>query len=533
MKKKLIQNSIGILKRYESNFIISLILIAGLVCSLYLLTFQYFIGVDGVHNIVSGRNLVTGFGFTNYKGYPELWYPPLYPLSIGIVYIFIGNIDLSAHLASIMFFLSSIILIFKLAEMVYNKRIAYICTLLFTFHKLILSFSNRALSHSMDVFLKIAVLYTAILIVTSEKLRYKYFIILGILISLAILTRAENIIVAITLIIVLAILLKERLSKKILPLICLLCVSGILLSPYVHFLHRYTGRWMLTRRIRIIRFYRYLSSNEPYAREKHFTISKQKKSRNNTGKGFNLIRYVKKNFRELINRYRKGILLFGRRLWALLYAEIGFILILLGLFGKKWGKDRVKTELILLCGIFYLIILPFGNCQERYYLSALPIFFLWVGKGIHDVPDYLPDQLRQIKRLRPFIISIILCVLIFPTLIYLVKLKPVLNLNKKYMGLWMRNNIDDIYGKKIACMHLSLAYYSGAQYVYGIPFFKKCENLIACCKENENEYLIIDTYIAEKYPHLKFLLNDKQKHDNLVWIHTIENPGKIVLYKIK
>jgi hypothetical protein len=43
-----------------------------------------FTGVDGVHYITGGLSLIREARFVNPSGGPELWFPPLYPLAIGI-----------------------------------------------------------------------------------------------------------------------------------------------------------------------------------------------------------------------------------------------------------------------------------------------------------------------------------------------------------------------------------------------------------------------------------------------------------------
>lgn len=172
--------------------VVSCCLLFALISSLFLLKMNYIIYEWDSHMyLAAGKNLVTGQGFTRPSGKAELWFPPFYPLLIGIFYKMIGRLELAGHLVSVSAFLISIVLFFRLAKLIYNASTACVAIILFATHGLILEYSHKVYTHSLDILLIIGALYAAVSIAKAKSLRYGNFILLGIILSCAILNRPE------------------------------------------------------------------------------------------------------------------------------------------------------------------------------------------------------------------------------------------------------------------------------------------------------------------------------------------------------
>jgi len=503
-------------------------LVLGLALSLFLLKYNYFVHWDGCLYTLSGKNLVSGQGYTTW-GRPQLHFPPFYPLLIGIFYKFMGNLELAGHAVSIVSFLVSIVLFFKLAEFIYNKSAAFFATILFTTNFLILCYSHCVLTHSVDILLIIIAVYLASSIIKNEKLRYKNFILLGIILACAILNRPENIILSSAVIISIFVLKRQQVRKKIICFASLTAVLIALLLPYVNFLHTHTGKWALTTKIKNLQFYEYMTSKDPLARHKQKELSFA---------DFNPFEYIRQNKRKLLKRYLLGARLFSERLSVILYRGFGFILIGLGLFGQPWDRDRKKIEILLFACLTPLMILPLGNVLQRYFLSYLPIFLLWIAKGLENLSIFIKNTYNLSSQKVALVIGLVVILLLLPTVVFIVNQKSnppgkKIPFRHKQMGLWMKSNIEDIENKLIGLRCPIVAFYSGGQFRWVPIIEENYWNLINDLKKRKVDYLIIDQYILKRYPHLKFLLDDQKKHDGLVKVHTIEAPKKIILYKIE
>ena len=504
-------------KKHKSFLFLTCCLILGLILNLFLLK-HVPIGPDGYYRMIVIKDLFSG------KGYGGLIKTsPFHPLLMCIFYMFIGNLETAGHLVSITSFLISIILFFKLARLIYSDRVAYLASILFLTHTLILEFSPQIHSHSTDILLIIITIYLASLIIKNDKLKYRNFVLLGIVLACAILNRPENIILSLAIIPTIFIQKKGSLIAKVVASTYLIIVLIVLVFPYANFLHRHTGRWTLTTKIKHLQFYEYMGSSDPLAREKQ--IQKMIKF-----SAFRPFEYIRNNEMELLKRYRGGIRLSVIQLGAILYTGWGYILIVLGLFGRSWDRNRKKVEILLFSCLAPLLIIPLGNVKERYFLSTLPIFLLWIAKGLENLYIFIKDSFNLSDRESNLEICLVLILLISIPLVKLLIIPPMAQY--KQMGLWMKNNIEDVGKKKVACTEgeLCTIFYSGSIDVL-TPFEENYGNFIESLKSKRVDYLIISGETIKLRPYLKFLLNDREKYQGLIKVHVIERPKKIILYK--
>lgn len=510
------------IRQDKSFMVLSICLVLGLVFSLLLLKYNYFIGgCDACGFALAGKNLVSGQR-------PFTAYQPLYPLLIGIFYKFMGNLELAAHTVSIIFFLVSIAFFFKLAGYIYNNYVASLATILFVTNQLILNYSYRVRNHSVDILLIIIAIYLASLIIKNEELQYKNFIFLGAILACTILNRPENIILTLAIITTVFVQKKKQTLRKAVAFACLIIVLMALLFPHVKHLHTHTGKWTLTTRIRYLQMFEYLSSMDPLAYEKKQKVDKE----------FNAFTYTIENRGELLKRYRRGIILSSKRLYTILYSGFGFILIGLGLFGQAWDRDRKRIEVLLFSCMAILAIYPLGNVGKRYFLCCLPIFLMWIAKGLENLYIFIKNFFNLSDKKSAFVISVALSLLILPLASFLVSQittpsEKRLPLEYKQVGLWMKDNIQDIEKKRIFSRKPWVAFYAGGKFIK-IPFEEDYSEFIDILKRRKGDYLVIDErLIPSLRPHLKFLLDDQAKHKGLVRVYVIEKPKKIILYRIE
>src|SRR5688572_22306924 len=79
--------------------------------------------------LLLGHNLVAGNGFT-YTGYPELHFPPLHPLLIGLFSLVTGDLELASNLENAVFGGLLLLPVFAIALRVYDVQTAWLTTIL-------------------------------------------------------------------------------------------------------------------------------------------------------------------------------------------------------------------------------------------------------------------------------------------------------------------------------------------------------------------------------------------------------------------
>jgi hypothetical protein len=79
--------------------------------------------------LLLGHNLVTGNGFT-YTGYPELHFPPLHPLLIGLFSFVTRDLELASNLENAVFGGLLLLPVFAIAFRMYGIQTAWLTIIL-------------------------------------------------------------------------------------------------------------------------------------------------------------------------------------------------------------------------------------------------------------------------------------------------------------------------------------------------------------------------------------------------------------------
>ena len=113
--------NLGLLKNKETQSIIFLVILALLVRIPFLLMHQI-VESDGAEFLTIGKNLVSGKGYLGLNGKPDLVFPPLYPLVSGLMWLVIGELELSGRLVSLIFGALLVVPIFYFAKKLYGEK---------------------------------------------------------------------------------------------------------------------------------------------------------------------------------------------------------------------------------------------------------------------------------------------------------------------------------------------------------------------------------------------------------------------------
>ena len=161
----------------KSFLIVLIILIVALGLRLYLLQSHKILETDSPAYIRLGQNLIAGKGYIDNEGYKNLWFPPLYPILIGISSLITNNLELASRLISILFGVLLIIPVFLFVKRFYNEKSAYLASILTAIYPVLAYLSTIAYSDSLYIFLTMTIILVGWVTLTENK-PYLYFIII-------------------------------------------------------------------------------------------------------------------------------------------------------------------------------------------------------------------------------------------------------------------------------------------------------------------------------------------------------------------
>ncbi len=211
-----------------------LIVLIGISISLNLISLIGFSLRDWDEGVFALQGQWLASGFIEGKPY-NLQTPPLYPLIAGIgLLLFKGN-ALILPLLSFIFSITTLVIVYNIANFLYNRETAFYSVALFAANEYFFFFSKSALSDSMFLFFfTAAVLY----LLYSKTGHIKYFLLSGIFITLAMYTKYSGMILIIYAIILGII---TGMNKDWKWYIFHIAMPLILFLPIIYFFSRFTS----------------------------------------------------------------------------------------------------------------------------------------------------------------------------------------------------------------------------------------------------------------------------------------------------
>jgi 4-amino-4-deoxy-L-arabinose transferase-like glycosyltransferase len=485
---------------------------------------------------------------TRYVALAKLWmawkpfkalahnYHPLYPFLIAVAAKTAGvSLEHAALglslLASVLTVPALVIFFLELG----NRRIAFLGVLFFCISPYFIRFSADILTE--PVFLLFMAWGVAFIVKSQGRNATRLYLLLaGLSIGLAYLTRPEGLVLLAVYSIWQVFFSGRRAFKKSLLNIIILCVGTILIaSPYVIYLHRDSGTWLLTRKKRVGTLISELS------------IDKKKTSRKVQAETLQLPaafrkKISKKRAQFLINRKRwqqdqankirrslgerKSPSVHGRHpilSWLISFFEaMGVVLVgyLDGMFYpiaiwvvfrfvalKRFRWNRWDTFVAIFSVIFILILsvllAGYGYVSRRHYSSMVMLWFAWAGSGFIYFSEMAGAYLRK-WRVSPktigtvFLIAIISISIFKGTWPYRTEKS-----GRKIIGRWIAQEEQGVSSVSIVSSMSRIAYYAGAKWISLKMIDEKTVNAL---RRHEISYVVLSAEEMKKSNILKMLL---------------------------
>jgi 4-amino-4-deoxy-L-arabinose transferase-like glycosyltransferase len=329
---------------------------------------------DNVAYLTCGVSLVRTGSYTNPAGRPELWYPPVYPILIGLLSL-AGSLDamIVARLIVAVASAACVILVWSVGRgrerlprgTGFLAALALACNALFQLR------ANTALSESVATMLSFAA-FAVWLRLGRPRSSWRRYAAFGALVGLSFLSRPEGLLLLPLL--GLVDLLRRRSFRVILRYSPALAACLLVILPYVAFLSSHTGRLTLTNKSEVnlaqgrARFYRGSSDRQhidPDTLELtyfHPDVTLASEAR----------------------RYVSALGLIGGCYAGVYRTPVGAGLLLAALLGAiRLARDaRWRLLLGLAAQFAYLLLLAVYAVSIRYLHATLPALCLLTGIGL-------------------------------------------------------------------------------------------------------------------------------------------------------
>ncbi len=444
----------------------------------------------------------------------EAFSPTLHPLfpvfTAGASYIF-QDFELSGRMVSCLFGSLTVFPLFFLVKNIFDRKIALMTVLFFIVHPYLSQASGEVLTEALYFFFITSI--ASLSWIAIQKKRRSLFLVVGLLLSLAFLTRFEGFfLIFLVLGWIWLINLPEIRTgirwKLVSSFFCLITFVAVFF-PYLFFVHQETGRWQICphQERYADTFFKPTSDNQA-SLQKAGSVLKRKISANVPRIPF-----------FLVKAYHPAFLL----------------LLFFGVIRRKRFKGFEIGEAYILSFILLRIavLTVSAAIDDRYLYAFVPMALCWAGTGFWEIDYRLQEKFKDkslsVGRGRVSRFSIIILVVVMA--ICLPRgLRPIRGHRaiQREVGYWLKENAAQ---KEFIVVAPSPqeSFHAGAKW-YELEG-KTYAEIINNAREKEADFMIIDRDIDKICPGFR----DSVKADDLeIFTKKFEKSRKkIVIYKLK
>ena len=497
--------------------------------------------------LLLGHNLLAGNGFT-YTGSPELHFPPLHPLFVGLFSLMTGDMEMASNIENAIFGGLLLLPVFAIAVRIYGPQTAWLAAILLA---LFPSLTVNVLywgTMSEPPFLFLLFLAVALFLAALDDQRFWMFPAAGAVIGLAYLTRNEAIAFFGALFIFALVWLwtnARSLTSKTWYAVGWFALSFMLVaSPYLWYLHVHTGQWMISGKLQI-------TWKAGGWRDEGKTPDQIYNGLDSAGVEINWLSSERFQGNVLTNAMaHPGDLLHrvirsAGSLKEQFFTRTNFWwglmpLVILGLFKQPWSRQRLRYEAFLITIIVVLLVvfLPFGF-SVRFFAPAFPILLMWTAKGALELGQWFQDTVslsgagsflnRYIKAglgWLPGGMAVVALILTIP--VTADRAISATYFGDKEAGLWLKTHVPD--DAKVMSTDIAAALYAGRAWVPSPN--ADWARFMNYATMHGAQYLVVgDFMLEENRPELAAIVRNGAAELEL--IHRFEEPfklGKITTY---
>jgi hypothetical protein len=479
---------------------------------------------DEASYVLLASNFFTGNGFTQ-GVYPEVHFPPLWPLILGIFYAFAGDFEQASNLAYALF--GGLLLLpgFAIAQRIYGRETAWVTAVLLTIFPA-LSVSVLYWGTMIEPFY-LCLFYGAVaaFLVGLEENRLGMVTAAGLLLGLAYLARTETVVYVGAFFIFALVWLRTRKAwlrfGTWFPFGAFVLSFLLFAMPYLWYLHVQTGQWVLTGKVNAITW----AQSQAYVTEDWKTADQVEHGLDSSGERVNwfspdrfqqsLLWTVLSHPEDIMHRMITNAFAFKDKFFGKHVFWYGLVpLIILALFKEPWDRCRLRREgfLLTILLVQLLMFLPF-HYLDRYFAPVFPVLLMWTARGTLHLGSWAVDTLelvrgrsvpgwpqRTILRYLPAAMVVLCMLLLLPGAAR--RGFESTAFGPKEAGLWLREHAPAEAG--VISRELAVAVYSGRRWIPS-PH-TDWASFMRYARAHNAAYLVLTSWeIANIRPQLAFL----------------------------
>ena len=479
---------------------------------------EFVFGRDQIENTILAQNLASG----NWAGALDTYWPPLYPLLIGIVSLFSDSLTFPSIALSILVgaLVAPITLLFT--NQSYGYRVAVVAAIISIFYPQLVN-KSAFLIGTEGIYLLLLISAAYFGWRTIQKGTALDSGISAVLLGLAYLTRPEAIGYFLVALFVIAFLvLKNEGNRRSTALRCSLAfILGFLIfaGPYIVYLRAETGQWTISGKV-----------------ERNVWILKPIET--NIVEGTDTVYVAPSRFQKARNIIHNLISL-NFRMPSLLPILL-FALALFGLFYSVWDKGRFSREMYLLAIVGLTVLCYVATfVQIRYFYLLLPIIFGWIAKGILSLGDWLEKTASALNNQRvarfasskAFVAASLIVIFVYCSPTYRFAQTRDTPVAERKAGHWLQNNGKP--GARIFSPDQRPAFYARGEYVR--VGFTELDQFVLDLRKKNVDYVVTSERALRKYPQyagLEEQLAGSEEFEKLYENRARKGYG-VVIFKLK
>jgi len=514
------------------------------------LRLQPLINADGVYYATLGKHLVSG---NLQEGLSTFW-PPLYPLLVGLSSLVFRDIETAGKFVSLLAGSVMVIPVYSLVRVLYGKDAAFFGAFLVAIHPTLIRYSTTIFTESTYTTLFMTVLFAGLKALSGGACAA--FFSVGVTLGACYLLKPEAIgYVGLMAALTLSTLLSGNHlppSEVLLRLMALLAGASLLSLPYILFLRRATGGWTISDKFRAHvypsgswerRWFGLPEGRTTTLADRLYAGASRQDDSLEDGES---PAADAPSLRMMAARSIEALRSEARHLIRGMTPPHFMLLIGLGMFSAEWWKE------LYLLSFFTCTLIGYALCpdeiNDRPLVPLLPVTICWAAGGLKAVEDWLIKFFKQMKiwLVVPFINPATLRLLILTALVFamlpwvvydLMAIRAAPMVEYKEAGRWVKEHSET--PPLIMAPQPYVAFYAGGRPVY-LPA-EEYQTVVEHARRLNVDYVAIDEALISngnfgnnEYSDLRFLLDERSHHPELKLVYKFDGMPrrKLLLYAL-
>lgn len=505
-----------------------------------------------------GKNFIEGGTYVFGENYNMgIFFPPGFPVLVGLVNPLFNDLFLSARLVSFILSIGSIFLSYLIGKELYDKVSGLFSALLFAVYPILIIVSVQGYADASFIFFLLLSLYLFIKFLNNEGVIYQ--VLLGFIFGVTCLIRPEALFLLLLpgMHVFGAFGPKLRFNGKyMLSFIILILVFVLILSPYMLFIKDYTGKFMLSGKNNIsillgeisedLNYHQIVNAPDNVYDRAAFSLDESKTRLTGWRRDINLSLkdYILKDPVSFARKYLKNLI---QEIKIALKLVTPFMLpLFFSIFYGDLFKNR-KRLIFLILPLVYFLIYPMFIIIEKQTMLVILFLMLFSSGGfsisqkvISDVGSYYGiEKYKFIRFLEKYIQYLMVALLIAGSLVYL-KYSSFEHVDRKHAkpeehkraGYFLKEKLlTDYETLNIMSKFPYVSYFSDSRFTM-LPY-ADVDDVINFARLYNVDYIVVDERGISKWDFF-YELQQMDKHSSDVELFYEDTTEKLIkLFKLK